>query len=516
MKQFEIKAIAQQVGIAGDTVTISSMAPFQYGYGTSAPSVWQTSVTGERTGPFVSDNTSVNPLWVKTVGSDPLKVSLDIRHPVNKSNLVYDMSSFDDEIALVDSLSSLKGLQATAGEIDTLLFSKQQVKQKNLISDGSSLLDVSTTTGITADVGTVSLNSTVTPFSNTSIEITAAASGGNVAFHKAVSGISLVSENTFSLLVKFADYTAFSQLSVRLGTGTYGQYKYAYALLKTKVSSKSGEWNNVSFNIDDLVMSGGMALTDEITYVQVHAQGVAGKTITLSVAGVFSNLMSRPAITFSFDDGNMSDYLTCYQVLKKYSFSGISYIISNDVGLTVNNGLDPRLTLTQMQEMYANGWNFGIHGKDSNNWTSTTLAVAEDSIKTCRNWLYTNGFKRTLNHCAYPENQYNDDIITILTRYGIKYARTTNEFPQYSPIETFSKIKLGFPIKATLQENIDLLESRIRLGGLVNIYGHAIYDDRTVTPTIFEQFVDYINTHYSRYVTTIPQWCKDYETGTVI
>lgn len=71
-------------------------------------------------------------------------------------------------------------------------------------------------------------------------------------------------------------------------------------------------------------------------------------------------------------------------------------------------------------------------------------------------------------------------------------------------------------MKATLQENIDLLESRIKLGGLVNVYAHPIYEGRTVTPEVFEQFVDYIDTNYRRYVTTIPQWCKDYESGTII
>ena len=37
-----------------------------------------------------------------------------------------------------------------------------------------------------------------------------------------------------------------------------------------------------------------------------------------------------------------------------------------------------------------------------------------------------------------------------------------------------------------------------------------------ILATTFTQVVEYINTHYRRYVTTIPQWVKDYETGAYI
>lgn len=141
MKQLEIKSTAQQVGIAGDTVIITAMQPFQYGYGTTAPSTWSTSTTGERTGPFVSDATSQYPLWVKAVGLDSIKVTLDVRHPINKSNLVYDMSSFDDELLLSGKLN---GLQATAAEIDGVV---NQSQTAVLIGDSITAANYSNVTG---------------------------------------------------------------------------------------------------------------------------------------------------------------------------------------------------------------------------------------------------------------------------------------------------------------------------------------------------------------------------------
>ena len=415
-----------------------------------------------------------------------------------------------------DAISKIAGLQSDATKIDGSVSRRQTVLPKNLLRTGSSLLDVSTISGVTADVGTLSLNSTINPFASTSLNIVSASAGANVAMRKSLSGLSLINIETFSIFVKFLNYAAFSQLSVRFGSGLYASYKFATCSLKNKVKAKANEWNNVAFDSSEFTMSGGMTLTDEITYIQIHGQANSGQIINLDVAGVYSNLISRPAIAFSFDDGNMSDYLTCYPVLKAKGWSATSYIITDDIGLVVNNGTEPRLTLAQMNEMYADGWTFGIHGKNSNNWTSTSLAVTETSIKTCRDYLYAHGFTNCLNHCAYPENQYNDDIIAILKRYGIVYARTTNEFPFLSPAADFMKINLGFHMKATLQENIDLLESRIKLGGLVNVYAHPIYEGRTLTPEVFEQFVDYIDANYRRYVTTIPQWCKDYESGTII
>lgn len=412
--------------------------------------------------------------------------------------------------------NGLQFITSSASEIDRIVSRKQTILPKNLIASGKSLLDVGTVGEMTFTTGLLSLNTTPNPFAETSINIVSASAGGSASLLKQVTGLSLLSIKQFNLFLKFANYSSFSQISVRFGKGIVGDYKFASCLLKTKLLSNPNEWNNVAFEPSDFIFSGGMLITDEITYVQIYAQANSGEIIKLDIGGLWSNLISRPAIAFSFDDGNMSDYLTCYPTLKAKGWSGTSYIISDDIGLVVNNGTEPRLTLAQMNEMYENGWTFGIHGKNSNNWTSTSLAVTETSIKTCRDYLYTHGFTNCLNHCAYPENQYNDDIIAILKRYGIVYARTTNEQPQQSPVANFMKINLGFHMKATLQENIDLLEARIKQGGLVNVYAHPIYDGRTVTPKVFKEFVEYVDTHYRRYVTTIPQWCKDYETGAYI
>lgn len=416
------------------------------------------------------------------------------------------------------AVNKITGLQATAAEIDNIILDRQSVLPKNLIDSGVSVLDVGTVTGITVDVGTAVLNSTVTPFGSSSITLASASAGANAAFHKSALGFSLTSIDSASAFIKLnTGYSTFSQIKLVFGAGTYAQYKQATAVLKTKVQAVTGAWNNVLCGMSEFTFSGGMSITDEITYVQVIVTAAAGQTPSIEVGGIYIDLKSRPAIAFSFDDGNESDYTIAYQALKKYGFSAISFIISDDVGQLVNGGLDQRLSLTQMQEMYNNGWDFGIHGKTYQNWTSLSLADAETSIKTCRNWLYTNGFKRTLDFCAYPENEYNDDIVAILKRYGINYARTTHEFPQFSPVESFMKIKLGFPLQQTLQGNIDLLEARIKNGGLVNIYGHKLSDSGAYPSTaVFNDFVSYINTNYRRYVTTIPKWVEDYKTGAIL
>lgn len=75
------------------------------------------------------------------------------------------------------------------------------------------------------------------------------------------------------------------------------------------------------------------------------------------------------------------------------------------------------------------------------------------------------------------------------------------------------KLKLGIALVEDLQTNINELERLIAKGGLINIYAHELYGAKA---TNFNLFVDYINTHYRQYVTTIPEWCNDYETGAII
>ena len=164
------------------------------------------------------------------------------------------------------------------------------------------------------------------------------------------------------------------------------------------------------------------------------------------------------------------------------------------------------MSLAQMQEMYQYGWKFGIHGKDSLNWTDeTTIAQAETSIKTCRDWLYDNGFKgNALKSVAYPQGRCNDAVISVLKKLGITHGRTT--IPNYScyPIEDIYKIR-AMSVNGTLAGKIAKLDNAMKNNSHVCFIGHIITDVDD-----FNGMIDYIAENYADYVTTLPDWAEAY------
>lgn len=414
-----------------------------------------------------------------------------------------------------DAIEKINGLQSSARKIDDSVAKKQIVLPKALISNGENIFIPTSLSGITsADISKMTYNSLPTIFGSGSVDIVETVVGDNVYMILAIPPRTMMDNDFYNILLWADNYSNFGNIEIQFGTDT-NFYNYYGKTLKTLMNTKPSEWNNISFRFSDMTKTGTINVDTTINYIRVIFYGVASKLVNCKFGGIRKAMKPRTAITFSFDDINQTDYTVAYEKLKSVGFNAISYVISEEVGTVVGDGTLPRLTMAQMQEMHSNGWYFGIHGKDYFNWvTESTLAEAEVRIKDCKKWLYNNGFLGDgIKHCAYPHGEYNDNIITLLKKYGIKYARTTNLWSQLSPVEDIYKLKLGIALVEDLQTNINELERLVAKGGLINIYAHELYGTKA---TNFNLFIDYINTNYRKYVTTIPEWCDDYETGTII
>ena len=417
-----------------------------------------------------------------------------------------------------NTLDKLEGLKASASEIDDAVVKKQVVLPKALISIGENIVSINSLADAILPVGEeskVTLDSDVNIFGNKSIKMTETELGSNIYSVYKVSPFTLLDKDIFNVLLWADAFENYGNIAIQFCKDA-NFYNYHTIVLKTKMIPKVNEWNNIPFTFSDMTQSGTASYKDTILYVRVLAFGAAGKIVNVKFGGLKKGLKSRPAITFSFDDCNQTDYTVAFPKLEQYGFKATTFIISEEIGTTVGvGGSLPRLTLLELKALYDNGWYIGIHGKDYFNWVSeSTIAEAETRIKNCKEWLYDNGFiGKGLKHCAYPHGQYNDAVIAVLKKYGIKYGRTTNLLNQQSPVEDMYKLKLGVGLGESLETNIAVLEALIKQGGLINVYTHELYGEKAV---MFGLFVDYINEHYRRYVTTIPDWVDEYETGTII
>lgn len=416
----------------------------------------------------------------------------------------------------------LNGLKSNAREIDGSVNKKQIVLPKALISNGITLTTLSDWIPNSGKEYAVTVNNNINPFTNSSLDILETVAGASVSVSKVVD-INLLGLDTINLFIyakKGDGVHSYGNIQLDLynhPTTTANRYTIQIKSLMNPYDNL--EWHNISFKVSDLIPAGTILATDLIKKIKFTFFGAAGSLLNIKIAGIKGKMKARKAIAFSFDDGNETDYTVAYNVLKQYNFSGTSYIISEDIGKK-NLPSGRRLDLIQMQEMYNNGWTFGNHGKDYFNFvTESTLSEAEVSIKTCRDFLYSNGFINALDHLAYPHGEYNEAVKSIMNKYGIHYGRTVITDTQKSPVENMQEIRC-IPMKKTFEENKILIDSVMQSyqGGCLNLYAHELVDEQDIkiSATTFAQVVQYVHDNYRQYVTTIPQWVKDYETGTYI
>jgi peptidoglycan/xylan/chitin deacetylase (PgdA/CDA1 family) len=81
-----------------------------------------------------------------------------------------------------------------------------------------------------------------------------------------------------------------------------------------------------------------------------------------------ARLPNRPVV-ITFDDGNLDVYTNAFPIMQKYGFTGVMYIVANELHADGYMGVD------QIQEMAAAGWEVGSHSM-----THAHLSDAHDRL----------------------------------------------------------------------------------------------------------------------------------------
>lgn len=396
-----------------------------------------------------------------------------------------------------DAIENIKGLKASASEINNNIF-RNSFKKGTYYEDFTSLDNYSLQT---PSAGTYSIVSEETPFGNSYLDLVSTVDATIVSTKAMPDSISLLQKKYISFYIWVDSIDNFGNASFQFYSGAVTK-RFTYSFRPYLLNGTSS-WHHVKIKVSDLVAEGGILLTDLITGWRLVSYPATGKSVHFKFAGIVFDNIEKPAISFTFDDGQISDYSIAYNKMKEYGYKGTIFQISEAVGLT------GRTSLAQIQEMYNAGWYFGIHGKDALNWvTETTPEQAENSIKVCRDYLYNNGLTRGLDICAYPQGKNNDDTQLSLDRLGIKYARSTNTGVNYYPYNDRRKIA-GRGLSPTSATNKAYVDEAIAKGG------HLVFICHELTPnaykTAFNELIDYIFENYNEYMTTLPEWFESYE-----
>ena len=400
------------------------------------------------------------------------------------------------------TLGKIDGITSSASEIDNSVKISQATPSlyfKKGIDIGV-FKDINKATFSGSGAETQTLISQTTPFGNSYMRYGTTIGGGSFSVVELLDKhISLMQVSHISLyvLANSDGGTSSTALRFRNSSSKYFSYTFRQELL---VNNKE-VWHHLKIPISDFTSTGGMTLKDPITSINIIAYGRTGTTISFGIAGIVLGNKERPAITFTFDDANSTDYSVVYKKFKEYGIKGTSNVISEAVGT-----LSHFLTLEQMTEMHDYGWKFGIHGKDYKNFvTNQTFGEACISIKTCRDWLYDNGFRGNgLTSCGFPQGEWSDQITDYMTQLGITHGRSSMTGYSCYPLTGLYEIRL-VSLQHTLEENKRRVDEAVKRGAHICFMHHTILDIEG-----FNEFIDYVAENYLEYVTTLPDWVEEY------
>lgn len=181
----------------------------------------------------------------------------------------------------------------------------------------------------------------------------------------------------------------------------------------------------IPFRMSDATATGGELISNTFNSVRILLNAGVTTGATATVHGVLLNAQARPKVLIEFDDNRLSQYTQAFRYMSKYNIPGTIAVIYNRVGTT------NYMTLAQLREVYAAGWDLVAHGDNNHDVMASRAAVLAD-IKANRDYLLANGFTRGAYHYVLPGGIVSaaNDTLGCLAEAGMLSARNVIGNPQ--------------------------------------------------------------------------------------
>ncbi len=136
---------------------------------------------------------------------------------------------------------------------------------------------------------------------------------------------------------------------------------------------------------------------------------------------------ATPKVIITFDDGDSSVYLKAFPIMKANNQPGVAFIITGRVSEASGKNGFADLTLTQIKDLYSNGWDISSHTVNHKDLTKKSSSEINNELSISKNWLENSGFTKSSRFFAYPFGGYNSKVIAAVKNNGYLAARTTDD-----------------------------------------------------------------------------------------
>jgi len=221
-----------------------------------------------------------------------------------------------------------------------------------------------------------------------------------------------------------------------------------------------------------------------------------------SVSLVISQPKVKPehaVIAFTFDDGDVSDYLLAYPILQKYGIKGTSYINPYNP----DHNVKKKLSWDQIKQMYAYGWDFGDHTYTHMDMTKSTPDQIKQSVEKVNTAFTKNGLKIP-QVFAYPYGKLNTAAIDAIKQYR-KQARLAfyrSDFVNLNNVDPYEIpcVSADMQTEKRLEGKEKLVDKAVSQHAVIVFRVHCMYVDKIgdtgawpvqTSSKLFAKLVDY-------------------------
>lgn len=273
---------------------------------------------------------------------------------------------------------------------------------------------------------------------------------------------------------------------------------YTYAPATDNIATG---WNLFCLRKNQLTTVGTPDWT-QIIRLRARVRAAAGQTVnmTMDYMANVSNDLSKAIVILTFDDGWSSQFSAAKPAMDTYGYAGVAAPICSNVQTANAN----TVTLAQLHEMKAGGWDIGNHTYAHTNLTAggVTEADVDRAVGRGLEWLTEAGLE-PCDFFVYPMGNYNATVLNAVARHH-SYGRTiyntlAEKTPQFFPQPL--TIRAAGPITAAnMATNVDAAVANnsvyTQIFHIVDDGAQAAIDPTiAMTPADFATAMAHLDTH---------------------
>lgn len=263
------------------------------------------------------------------------------------------------------------------------------------------------------------------------------------------------------------------------------------------------DWHRVDLGIWEI---NGKPNLEAITSIEIMTWAGDGRSRVLIADAQTTAVDSQGSVMLTFDDSRVSQHSVAFPLMEDYGYPGAIGVITQSLGQT------PHMDLTQLNELYAAGWDMCSHPQFPNRpLTEFSKSKVKKTLGTYKRWLLAHGFERGAECIIYPFGLIDDQGLDAVAQYHKLGFKVAGQTPYGSRISS--------PLLASrvIGEHVDDVKEAITLAGeyglVVPIMYHGVDVEGRISQDDFEQTLRHISDTENVRVITPSEWLTQLETS---